>query len=151
MTICRHPGCGKAIARPGYCDNHQNDARQWDNNKRAAARQQKRTLSTNSTIWRRLRDQVLREQPLCAECHRNRRITEASVIDHVNGDATDNRRENLQALCASCHSRKTAREDGGFGNFSRRGVGAGQKFIASLSDTRPQSDLGVRKFQGGGI
>lgn len=30
---------------------------------------------------------------------------------------------NLQGLCKSCHASKTAREDGGFGNPRRGGVG----------------------------
>ena len=33
---------------------------------------------------------------------------------------------NLQALCKSCHSRKTAREDGGFGNIMEIG---GKKMV----------------------
>lgn len=28
--------------------------------------------------------------------------------------------DNLRSLCASCHSRKTARHDGGFGNRKQR-------------------------------
>lgn len=43
----------------------------------------------------------------------------ATVVDHVDGDAMNNDRSNLQPLCASCHAAKTAREDGGFGNPRR--------------------------------
>lgn len=28
-------------------------------------------------------------------------------VDHINGDHSDNRRENLQTLCANCHRLKT--------------------------------------------
>ncbi|MFA7456062.1 MAG: HNH endonuclease [Micavibrio sp.] len=63
---------------------------------------------------------MLQEQPLCALCAQAGLVKAASVVDHINGDALDNDRSNLQALCASCHARKTAREDGGFGNPKRR-------------------------------
>jgi 5-methylcytosine-specific restriction endonuclease McrA len=58
--------------------------------------------------WRRLRKQVLAEQPLCALCARSGRETPATVVDHVQPHRGDWNlfwaRENLQALCATCHS-----------------------------------------------
>ena len=54
--------------------------------------------------WARLRASVLREEPCCAHCGRA-----ATTVDHVRPKArggTDER-ENLQALCAACHTRKT--------------------------------------------
>ncbi|MDP6619089.1 MAG: HNH endonuclease signature motif containing protein [Nitrospinota bacterium] len=56
---------------------------------------------------------VLAREPICRICKR----APSSEPDHMiprrlGGEDTD---ENLQALCKSCHSRKTAREDGGFG------------------------------------
>ncbi|MFA5593217.1 MAG: HNH endonuclease [Micavibrio sp.] len=119
-TPCRHPGCPAVVNVPGYCAKHQRDARQWDNKARARQRQAKRALPTNDRRWRRLRALVLQEQPLCALCAQAGLVKAASVVDHINGDALDNDRSNLQALCASCHARKTAREDGGFGNPKRR-------------------------------
>lgn len=53
---------------------------------------------------------VLAEQPLCAQCEREGIVTAAREVDHVNGDANDNTRGNLEGLCTPCHSRKTARE-----------------------------------------
>jgi 5-methylcytosine-specific restriction protein A len=45
---------------------------------------------------------------------------QATVVDHIKPHQGDPElfwdSENLQALCAPCHSRKTASEDGGFGN-----------------------------------
>ena len=61
--------------------------------------------------WRKLRLMVLREQPLCA-CGRV-----ATEVDHIIpiAKAPELRLEmsNLQAMCKSCHSRKTNAEDGG--------------------------------------
>jgi len=83
-------------------------------------RQGKRTLATNCAAWRRLRARVLTEQPLCADCAKRNRITAATQVDHVDGDPSNNERHNLQGLCASCHSSKTNREQGGFGNPKTR-------------------------------
>ncbi|MGA6536930.1 HNH endonuclease signature motif containing protein [Stenotrophomonas sp. NPDC101269] len=44
------------------------------------------------------------------------RTTAASHVDHRDGDSRNNDLSNLQGLCRPCHSAKTAREDGGFGN-----------------------------------
>lgn len=70
--------------------------------------------------WRRERLVFLAANPLCVECERHGVIRAASVVDHIDphhGDETvfwDDKR--WQALCVSCHSRKTAAQDGGFGN-----------------------------------
>jgi 5-methylcytosine-specific restriction protein A len=74
--------------------------------------------------WQRLRKLVLAEEPLCAECLKAGRTVSAEEVDHrvplARGGTND--RSNLQALCKSCHSRKTNREDGG--GFRRgRGIG----------------------------
>lgn len=68
--------------------------------------------------WRRVRDNFLAEHPLCAVCLANGMTVAASDVDHVLAIRKGGERlnpANLQSLCAGCHSRKTAREDGGFG------------------------------------
>ena len=71
-----------------------------------------------STAWRDARSAFLAEHPACARCG-----APATVVDHTvphRGDPVlfwDRRR--WQALCASCHGRKTAAQDGGFGNPRR--------------------------------
>lgn len=76
----------------------------------------KRTLSLNSTAWKRLRAEVLASEPLCRMCKARGLVVPATDVDHINnntGDYTDdNRREALQSLCHECHSRKTAAEMG---------------------------------------
>jgi 5-methylcytosine-specific restriction enzyme A len=64
--------------------------------------------------WRKLRAQILREEPLCRECYRRGIITIATEVDHIDGNRYNLSRENLQPLCKSCHSRKTAKEQGNF-------------------------------------
>lgn len=67
-----------------------------------------RTLALNSAAWRKLRAQVLREQPLCAIC----KTEWATDVDHRDNDPTNNERTNLQGLCHACHSLKTQADMG---------------------------------------
>ncbi|WP_292935522.1 HNH endonuclease signature motif containing protein [Noviherbaspirillum sp.] len=71
-----------------------------------------RTLALNGAAWRRLRALILEDEPLCRYCFVHCRVTPATDVDHINNDPSDNRRENLQALCHECHSRKTASDMG---------------------------------------
>ena len=63
--------------------------------------------------WRRLRLTILAQRPVCEHCD----CQASEDIDHIvpleRGGT--NEPNNLQALCHSCHSRKTAKYDGGFG------------------------------------
>lgn len=98
--------------------------------------------------WQKARRAFLAGHPLCVACKAAGRVVVASVVDHViphRGDAAlfwDV--HNWQALCASCHARKTATEDGGFGHGAPAAVeapGRGGKIaaIARLSTVRPPS------------
>ncbi|WP_210256075.1 HNH endonuclease [Chelativorans sp. Marseille-P2723] len=73
-----------------------------------------------SKRWRRERMAFLRAHPLCIECRRHDVIRPATVVDHIDPHRGDEAvfwdRTRWHALCASCHSRKTASQDGGFGN-----------------------------------
>ena len=75
--------------------------------------------------WQRLRLTILaRDHYLCQECQRQGKITpvgKSGHVDHVipkERGGTDDP-DNLETKCSSCHSRKTAAEDGGFGNRGR--------------------------------
>lgn len=73
--------------------------------------------------WRRLRHVKLQVDSLCEICLREDRLESAAVVDHIQphrgDDALRLDMDNLQSLCASCHSRKTVRYDGGFGRPAR--------------------------------
>lgn len=71
--------------------------------------------------WRRIRAAFLKAHPNCDACG-----APASHVDHRTPlrDGGSNKWDNLQPLCASCHSRKTAAQDGGFGN-PKKSLGAG--------------------------
>lgn len=71
-----------------------------------------RVLALDGAAWRRLRAAVLAEEPLCRHCLASGRFIGATDLDHKDGNPRNNSRDNLQPLCASCHSRKTQRELG---------------------------------------
>jgi 5-methylcytosine-specific restriction protein A len=62
----------------------------------------------DSGVWRRLRAQYLASTPLCERCRANGRAVAASVVHHkeAHEDQMDKFLDvdNLEALCASCHS-----------------------------------------------
>lgn len=62
--------------------------------------------------WRRIRKQVLAEDPLCCHCEARGRVTLATEVDHITplSDGGTHERDNLQPLCKSCHSKKTAQD-----------------------------------------
>jgi len=85
-------------------------------------RQATRALATNSTEWRRIREQVLlRDLYTCQRCGRIVGGKGEAHVDHIDGDSSHNPEDgsNWQTLCVPCHSAKTATEDGGFGNVRR--------------------------------
>lgn len=67
----------------------------------------------STATWRGLRTAKLRTAPLCEICKVEGRLKPATVVDHIvpikhGGDAFPPL-TGLQALCPSCHGRKTAR------------------------------------------
>lgn len=64
--------------------------------------------------WQKLRLIILARDPICKICGRAASTDVDHIIPKSKGglDAVDN----LQGLCHSCHSRKTASEDGGYGH-----------------------------------
>lgn len=68
----------------------------------------------NSARWRNLRDEWLRDHPLCEECKRNGMVESARCVHHITpieSGRTDRQceelaysRGNLQSLCYQCHA-----------------------------------------------
>ncbi|QNM94911.1 HNH endonuclease [Chitinimonas koreensis] len=76
----------------------------------------------DSAWWQGLRSAQLARQPLCQGCLDSGAVVPATHVDHIkpvaDGGSFDDP-ANHQSLCQSCHSRKTAAADGGFGNRRR--------------------------------
>lgn len=69
--------------------------------------------------WARNRRRYLQQHPLCVECAKREITRAATVVDHiipakVRPDLFWNQ-DNWQPLCASCHGKKTRRENAGKG------------------------------------
>ncbi len=103
---CRFPGCPNLCETGVYCEEHR---KEWSSDAlrgNAAAR-------GYDTRWCEARKLYLQRHPLCVKCLENKKITPATVVDHIiphRGDKTlfwD--QENWQALCKNCHDKKTGR------------------------------------------
>jgi 5-methylcytosine-specific restriction enzyme A len=107
---CTQPGC-KALSDSGRCDAHRIKA----DRERGTAQERGYT-----SAWTKARAAWLRKHPLCAEHARQGRVEAANAVDHITPHKGDKdlfwaSATNWQSLCKTCHDRKTATEDGGFG------------------------------------
>lgn len=113
LRPCKHPGCGN-LTRTGWCDKHQHQERKLQR-PRASPNQRGYTYK-----WRQASKAYLTAHPWCAQCLREGRTTLATEVDHKQPHKGDLNlfwdMDNWQSLCHSCHSRKTAKEDGGYGH-----------------------------------
>jgi 5-methylcytosine-specific restriction enzyme A len=109
---CAAHGCAALIEAGRYCVEHTPNQSQREARPNAHQR-------GYGAQWQRLRLRVLRSHPLCAdpfgEHARRSEVIAATDIDHIVAKRRGGRDEdnNLQALCHSCHSRKTNAQDGG--------------------------------------
>ncbi len=108
LRPCRHPGC-TVLVRDGYCEAHR-PRRTGD---RSAEAQSWRWMYQTSE-WAQLRGGQLLREPFCRECARRGLRVRATDVDHIRDHKGDWRiftdPANLESLCHSCHSRKTAAE-----------------------------------------
>lgn len=119
--MCVEANCNR-YAEPGNC-RCADHARAYASRYRQSETRIERTALYSTKEWARVRRAVLDVQPLCVECLANGRYEKAVVVDHIQPHKGDRQLffdvSNLQSLCKSCHDRKTATEDGGFGHRIR--------------------------------
>lgn len=126
LKPCAQPGCPKLAVRcQRFCEAHSKDNYVLEGNR------QKGSARYHNTPWASwyqrfpwtgpngLRYVTLARDPICKICNR----APSTVADHIVPYKgiwdlfTD--LSNLQGICAPCHDRKTALEDGGFGNVRK--------------------------------
>ena len=107
-TLCPKGGCGRRVAVPGYCANHQKEGSGWSQIRRSAPGDR-----GYGWAWKKLRARILeRDSGLCQVCLSATVMTRATAVDHIKAKAiggTDDE-ANLQAICRKCHTKKTNRD-----------------------------------------
>ena len=98
---CAEPGC-PALTPGGRCPRHR-------------AERQRAQRGYQTSDWRRLRAAVLARDPICQEHGGHPSTTAGHIISRADGG--EDTMDNLRGLCASSHSKETAKLDGGFGNL----------------------------------
>lgn len=69
------------------------------------------------TQWRKVREAFLKENPLCVDCQSAGQYEPANEVHHKirrkDNESLQFDFDNLEALCHSCHSKRTAEERNG--------------------------------------
>ena len=104
LKPCAQAGCPALVAR-GRCPKHRSvHPFTFLQGRELSPEQRKINHARYGPEWRRTRIAVLTEEPHCAFCG-----AAATDVDHIvalsRGGTND--RENLRALCHSCHMRRT--------------------------------------------
>lgn len=99
---CSHPGCPNLTDRR-FCEEHEKIANQnyerYDRNKSNKRRY--------GRAWKRIRDKYVSLHPFCEVCYARGILVETEEVHHKKplSEGGTHERDNLIALCKSCHSR----------------------------------------------
>jgi 5-methylcytosine-specific restriction protein A len=109
---CTKAGCPALVpSGQSRCARHPYPVRVYPDTNRPSSQDRGYTAR-----WQRARAWYLDTHPLCEQCQRERRLTTATVVDHIRPHRGDKTlfwdQSNWQSLCRRCHDRKTARERG---------------------------------------
>ena len=107
LRPCSKPGCPELVPRgERYCEKHRGEERRYDRERGSAAER------GYDAHWRKVRAWKLSVSPICQDCLEKGKVTPAKEVHHNDGNPRNNTPENLKSLCHSCHSRRTAKEQG---------------------------------------
>jgi 5-methylcytosine-specific restriction protein A len=115
---CRWRGCPQRAQRDGLCEEHRRQ-RNREYNLQRKADPNSNSDFYRSPEWRALRKAYIQANPCCEVCRENGREVVATTVDHrvpIRQGGASLEWSNLQAMCTSCHSRKSAREGSRWGN-----------------------------------
>jgi 5-methylcytosine-specific restriction enzyme A len=98
---CEYPRCSAPAVWRGYCRRH---GGQLDAGRRKPAD----VAFYQSPAWRAASAAAVAAEPLCRICRRKASALADHIVERRDGGA-DFARRNIQAVCWSCHSKKTKR------------------------------------------
>lgn len=99
---CSYPGCPK-LTDGRFCEEHaKTEAKRYEKYDRDPAVRRR-----YGRAWKRIRDRYIQEHPLCELCQQEGRLTPAEEVHHKKplAEGGTHARDNLIALCKSCHAR----------------------------------------------
>ena len=106
-TPCKHPGCPALVPYgQDYCDEH---APLHKHDRDSAGER------GYDARWRRARRIFLQQHPLCVKCLEEKKMSKATVVDHILPHRGDPKlfwdQTNWQPLCKKHHDQKTMTDD----------------------------------------
>jgi 5-methylcytosine-specific restriction protein A len=104
--ICNYSGCSKLIdSNERYCKEHQYTSVPFQNAKRY-----NETLY-NTSQWRKLRKEILKEQPNCCRCGTDTDLQVHHIIPPKGDEDSFYDKSNLTTICSSCHRIENKQRD----------------------------------------
>ena len=99
---CSHPGCPN-LTDGRFCEEHARQHNQ-DYEKYERNKSNKRRYGR---AWKRIRDKYVSQHPFCEVCYERGILVETEEVHHKKplSEGGTHERDNLIALCKSCHSR----------------------------------------------
>jgi 5-methylcytosine-specific restriction protein A len=116
LHMCNATGC-RVLVTAKYCPKHAAEKQEKSLGKRRAYDKDRPAYYGwyDLARWKLIREKVLYAFPFCVDCDRAGRTAMSTIVDHVVPHKGDSGLfwdlENLQGLCAHCHSVKTSKED----------------------------------------
>jgi 5-methylcytosine-specific restriction endonuclease McrA len=105
--ICNFPGCNKLIGiSERYCSQHKREAATPFS---SAVRYNEALY--NTTQWRRLRKEILKECPNCYRCGADTDLQVHHIIPPKGNEDLFFDRSNLATICSSCHRIENKQRD----------------------------------------
>lgn len=99
---CSYPGCPK-LTDGRFCEEHAKaEAKRYEKYDRDPAVRRR-----YGRAWKRIRDSYVQQYPLCEVCQKDGRLVATEEVHHKVplSEGGTHARDNLIALCKSCHAR----------------------------------------------
>ena len=99
---CSHPGCPN-LTDGRFCDAHAKE----ENKRYERYNRDPATKRRYGRAWKRIRDKYVSDHPLCEQCLKQERLVATEEVHHLLplSEGGTHARDNLIALCKSCHAR----------------------------------------------